>query len=235
MRLAYHVVTGAIKWATRRLVRVYDAQLARVPERGPLILVTNHVNFVEIPVLFTHLLPRKVTGIAKAENWQNPTTRWLMKLWDGLPVRRGEADLSAIRRGLAVLAAGGILAIAPEGTRSGDGKLQRGHAGVVLLALRAQVLLMPLVFYGAEHFWCNLAAFHRSDFHIVAGEPFQLDAGQTRVTRAVRAEIADEIMYQLAALLPPAYRGIYANLERATEKYLRFLPGATSNLARAQS
>jgi 1-acyl-sn-glycerol-3-phosphate acyltransferase len=235
MKLAYHVVTRAIKWLTRRLCRVHDAQLAHVPEHGPLILVTNHVNFVEIPVLFTHLQPREVTGMVKEENWHNPLTRWLMELWGGIPVRRGEADLSAIRRGLAVLRTGGILAIAPEGTRSGHGRLQRGHAGVVLLALRAQVPLMPLVFHGAEHFWRNLAAFRHSDFHIVAGEPFYLEAGQTRITREVRGEIADEIMYQLAALLPPAYRGMYANLEMATERYLRFLPGATSNLAHARS
>ena len=234
MTLAYHVITRAIKWLTRRLVRVHDAELARVPERGPLILVTNHINFVEIPVLFTHLLPRKVTGIAKAENWRNPTTRWLMKLWGGLPVRRGEPDLSAMRRGLELLRTGGILAIAPEGTRSGHGKLQRGHAGVVLLGLRARAPLMPLVFYGAEHFWQNVAAFRRSDFYIITGEPFYLEAGQAKVTREMRREIIDEVMYQLAALLPPAYRGTYANLEKATGKYLRFLPGATSNLARAQ-
>jgi hypothetical protein len=51
----------------------------------------------------------------------------------------------------------------------------------------------------------------------------------------MRQAMTDEIMYQLAALLPPAYRGCYADLPLATETYLRFLPGCESNLRRAQA
>ncbi|HEY68873.1 MAG TPA: 1-acyl-sn-glycerol-3-phosphate acyltransferase, partial [Thermoflexia bacterium] len=72
MTLTYRAVTSTIKGLTRLLCRVDDAQLARVPDRGPLIVVANHVNFLEVPLLYTHLLPRPVTGFAKAENLSNP-------------------------------------------------------------------------------------------------------------------------------------------------------------------
>jgi 1-acyl-sn-glycerol-3-phosphate acyltransferase len=214
---------------------VDDEQLARVPDQGPLIVVANHINFLEVPLLYTHLLPRPVTGFAKVENWDNPAMGALFDLWGAIPLNRGEADTAAIRHALTALEAGHILAVAPEGTRSGDGQLQRGHPGVVFLALRSGVPLQPVVYYGGEHFWPNLSRLRRTDFYFVVGQPFHLDAGETKVTSQVRQQMADEIMYQIAALLPPPYRGIYADLTAATETYLRFPPGAESNLLRAQS
>jgi 1-acyl-sn-glycerol-3-phosphate acyltransferase len=74
----------------------------------------------------------------------------------------------------------------------------------------------------------------RTDFHIVVGEPFYVDAKGAPVMGALRQHIADEIMYQLAALLPPFYRGYYSDLNAATEEYLRFEPPAHSNLLRAE-
>ncbi len=51
--------------------------------------------------------------------------------------------------------------------------------------------------------------------------------------KSVSQRITDEMMFQIAALLPPSYRGFYCHLEQATEKYLRFEPGVESNLKRA--
>lgn len=235
MTLVYRVVTSTIKGLTRFLCRVDDAQLARVPDRGPLLIVANHVNFLEVPLLYTHLQPRPVTGFAKVETWDNPVLRPLFDLCGAIPLDRGEADMVALRRALAALEAGHILAVAPEGTRSGHGRLQKGHAGVVFLALRAGAPLLPVVYYGGESFWRNLARLRRTDFRIVVGQPFYLDAGGVEVTRRVRRQMTDEIMYQMAALLPPAYRGVYADLASATELHLRFPPGMESNLSRALS
>jgi 1-acyl-sn-glycerol-3-phosphate acyltransferase len=222
MTLTYRVVTSAIKGLTRILCRVDDAQLARVPDRGPLIIVANHVNFLEIPLLYTHLQPRSVTGFAKAETWDNPALGALFDLGRAIPLRRGEADMAALRRALKALERGHILAVAPEGTRSGHGRLRTGRPGVVFLALRSGAPLLPVVFYGGELFWDNLSRLRRTDFHIMVGQPFYLDAGGIKVTRQVRQQMVDEIMYQIAALLPPAYRGVYSNLAAATEAYLRF-------------
>jgi 1-acyl-sn-glycerol-3-phosphate acyltransferase len=234
MTLTKWVVVSTIKSLTRLLCRVHDAQLRRVPAQGPLILVANHINFLEVPLVYTHLQPRPVNGFAKAELWNNPAIALLFDLCEAIPVRRGEADMSALRRGLTALEAGHILAIAPEGTRSRDGCLQRGHPGAVLLALRSGAPLLPLVHYGGENLKRNLTRLRRTDFHIVVGQPFYLHAGEGKVTGEVRQQMVDEIMYQLAALLPSAYRGDYANLDAATETYLWFPPTSESNLRRAQ-
>jgi 1-acyl-sn-glycerol-3-phosphate acyltransferase len=217
-RLAIAVVRGLL----RLLCRIDDAQLARVPAQGPLIIAVNHVNILEIPILFTHLQPRPVTGFVAAVRWDNPVTRWLLTLTRALPLRRGEADLAALRRGVASLKAGQLLVIAPEGTRSGHGSLQKAHPGLVLLALHSGAPVLPLVYYGHEPYKQRWVRLRRTDFHIVVGEPFYLDAGGVKVTRRVRRQMVDEVMAQMAALLPPAYRGVYADLEAATETYLAF-------------
>ena len=233
MTLTYRVVTSTLKGVTGILCRVNDAQLAKVPDRGPLILVINHVNFLEAPIIFPRLQPRPMTGFAKAETWDNPALRPLADLWGAIPLRRGEADVAALRQALMALEAGHIVIVAPEGTRSGDGCLQQGQPGIAFLALRSGAPLLPVVYYGGELFWQNLPRLRRTDFHILVGQPFYLDAAEVKVTRHVRQQMADEIMYQIAALLPPTYRGVYSDLATATETYLSFPPGAQSNLRRA--
>ena len=233
MKLANRIVFSTIKALIRLLCRVDDAQLARVPDQGPLIIVANHVNFLEVPLIYTHLQPRPLTGFAKVEAWDNPVIGALFSLGGAIPLYRGEADVTAFRQALKALEAGHILAVAPEGTRSGHGRLQQGRPGIVLLALRSSAPLLPLVYYGGELFWRNLARLRRTDFHIAVGQPFYLDAGGAKVTRQVRRRMIDEVMYQMAALLPPPYRGVYSDLTAATETYLRFPPSSESNLHRA--
>ena len=224
MTLTEQVVNTTIKGITTLICRVDAAQLTRVPSRGPLIVISNHVNFLEMPVIYTRLVPRAVTGFSKSETWDNPFLGWLFDVWGMIPIRIGEADMSAIRRGVAALKNEQILAIAPEGTRSGHGRLQHGHPGMVTMALLSGAPLLPLVHYGVEQYRHNLSRLRRTNFHAVVGKSFELDKHGEKVTRAVRQKMTDEIMYQMAALLPPAYRGEYADLSKASEYYLRFLP-----------
>ena len=209
MSLASRLVNLAESGLVALLCRVDDAEIAKVPAVGPLILVTNHVGFLEIPVLHSRLRPRRVVGLAKAESWKNPLLGWLFDLWGAIPVKRGEPDLAALRRCLDFLRDGGILVVAPEGTRSGHGRLQHGHSGVVTLALRSGAPILPLAFYGGEAVKHHARRLRRTPFHIVVGEPFHLSV-EGRVTQTVRQDLTNEIMYKLAALLPPAYRGEYA-------------------------
>jgi 1-acyl-sn-glycerol-3-phosphate acyltransferase len=186
---------------------------------GPLITVSNHISFLEVPVIFTHLQPRPVTGFAKAESWQNPLYRILFNLWGAIPIKRGEADLSAMRKGLEALQAGKILGISPEGTRSRDGRLGKGHPGVVTLALNSGAPLLPLVYFGGEHLNANLRRLRRTDFYIRVGQRFYLDPHGEKPTKEVRQKMVDEIMYQIAALLPPpigAYTQIWKPPHRIT-------------------
>jgi len=222
MTLAFWAVTNTIKGLTRILCRIEEGPLSQIPQHGPLILVCNHINFLEVPLVFTHLQPRPVTGFAKSETWESPFLGPLFDLWGAIPLRRGEADLNALRRGLEALEGGKIVAINPEGTRSGNGRLQKGHPGVVTLALRSGVPLLPMVYYGGETFHRNIRRLQRTDFNIRVGKPFYVDTCGEKVTRQVRQKIVDEIMFQLATLLPAAYRGAYANLEASTTHYLNF-------------
>ncbi|MGD2155791.1 MAG: lysophospholipid acyltransferase family protein [Anaerolineales bacterium] len=199
-----------------------DKHLRKIPKKGPLIAVANHINFLEVPLLYTYLQPRPLTGFAKAETWENPILRPIFNLWEAIPLRRGQADMNAIRLALEALEAGQILAIAPEGTRSGDGRLQRGHPGVTIIAQRSQAPIIPVVYWGGENFWSNLSSFRRTDFHIRVGQPFYLQSEEIKVNRKIRQQMTDEIMYQLSAMLPPGYRGEYADLSAATQSYLHF-------------
>jgi 1-acyl-sn-glycerol-3-phosphate acyltransferase len=223
MSLGFWIVTLTIKGLTTLLCDVDDAQLKRVPERGPLILVANHINFLEIPVIYTRLQPRPVTGLVKAETWNNPWLAVLFNLWGGIPIRRGEADHNALQKGLKALKRGDIVAIAPEGTRSGDGSLRPGHPGVALLALYSGAPVLPLVYFGGEKIKYNLAHLRRTSFRIAVGNTFYVQNPGGKTSRQVRQQITDEIMYQLALLLPPGYRGVYGDLEKATTATLRFV------------
>jgi 1-acyl-sn-glycerol-3-phosphate acyltransferase len=230
VNLTERIVNTTIKGITRLICRVDDTALSLVPLQGPLLLVTNHINFLEVPIIYTHLQPRAVTGFAKAETWDNRIMALLFNLWEAIPIKRGEPDLKALRRGLEVLAEGQILAVAPEGTRSGDGQLRQGHPGIVMLALKSQAPILPVVCYGGEVFWDNFRRLRRTDFNLIVGHPFYLEAHQAPITRALRMTMVDEIMFQLAALLPLSYQGVYAKLELATERFLTFPPGSHSNL-----
>jgi len=220
--ITYHVVNFTFKRIVRLLCRVDDSQWHKIPAEGPLIMAVNHINLMEIPLMYTHLLPRPMTGFVKAESFELPFVGWVFHLWDGIPLQRGEADMTAVRAGLNALSEGKILVIAPEGTRTGDGRLQRGHPGIVTMALKANVPILPVAYYGNEHFWPNFYRLRRTGFHVNVGSPFTLDSGEKRVTKEVRRQMVDEIMVQLARLLPPENRGYYVGLPAATPTHLRF-------------
>ena len=229
MTLANRLVNATMKRLSRMLCRVDDEQVVRIPAQGPLIIVSNHINFIEPLVVYTHLLPRPMAFFAKIESWDNKLIGWLFDMWGGIPLKRGTADVGAVRLGLAALEDDTILAVAPEGTRSGDGILREGHPGVVTMALHSGAPLIPMACYRHEDFWDNITHLRRTDFRIAVGHPFSLQTNDP-VTREVRRQMVDEIMYQIAALLPPSYRGVYANLSEATETYLRFPETSVSNV-----
>ncbi len=230
MTITERILNSVIQGILRLICRVDLSQLSNVPEHGPLIIVTNHVSFLEVPLIFTHLRPRPLTGFAKAETWDNPILGWMFNVWRAIPLQRGEADVAAMRSALEVLREGRILALAPEGTRSGHGRLQQAKPGVALLALRSKAPLLPIVHIGGEAFKRNIKRLWRTDFHVLVGNPFRIEIGDQKVTAEVRQQITDEIMYQLAALLPEQYRGVYADLSAATEHYLRFSDPSQNNL-----
>ncbi len=220
-RQASRLVAILTRSGLEYLCRIDKSGFENLPARGPIISYSNHIGQLEVPLIFTQMQPRPVTGFAKIETWDNWFLRWVFDLWGAIPVRRGEADMVAMRKALEALERGFIVGIAPEGTRSQSKALQRAHPGVVLLAMHSGAPLIPVAHWGGENFLNDLQRLKRTDFHIRVGEPFRLDSGGERLTREIRQQMADEMMYRLAKLIPERYRGDYADLTSATEQYLK--------------
>jgi 1-acyl-sn-glycerol-3-phosphate acyltransferase len=216
--------TRTVNWVMRRIFqsvcRINQAELYKVPMKGPYILVGNHVNFLEAPILVPHLEPRPVIGIAKRESWDNPLISFLFNQWDVIPIDRGLIDREAFRLAVDALDQKKLLAVLPEGTRSGNGCLLQGKPGIVILAIRTGAPLLPMAFYGHDLFWSNFKRLHRTDFHITIGKPFRLETGGEALSRDARQVATDEIMYKLAELLPERYRGYYHEVDKVRYKYL---------------
>jgi len=235
MLLIKRIMNWVFEMLTHILCRIDARELAKMPSKGPLIVVANHINFLEVPVLFTQVMPRRVSGYAKAEHFDRWITRTLFTIWEAVPIRRGEADVHAIRGALKKLEEGLIFGIAPEGTRTGDGRLIRGHPGIVVLALRSGAPLQPVVFWGHENYQQDWKRLRRAPFIIRVGRMFTLDPGEERVDGEIRQKMTDEIMYQLAALLPEQNRGVYTDLDSATTDYLRFIDSEDGSTSHGES
>jgi len=214
------LITLLLRVHFRLTLRLDAPDVQQMPTQGPLIVISNHTGQIEVPVLATLMQPRKITGWAKAEAFDNLLLRWVFWAWEIIPVRRGEADMNALKRALRAIEGGYIFGIAPEGTRNKTGRLRRGMPGTVILAIRSGAPIMPVVHWGGEVYLRNLKRLKRTDFHIRVGEPFRIDVEGVKVTAEIRQQIADEMMYRIAKLLPEEYRGEYSDPGKATGKFL---------------
>jgi 1-acyl-sn-glycerol-3-phosphate acyltransferase len=194
-----------------------------IPRSGPVIMMINHVAFLD-PVILTGLMPRSMVSMAKIEAYEDKIIGPLLRSFDSIPINRGAADLSALRRVLDALAAGLAVLIAPEGHRSETGGLGEAHEGIAFVAYRAKVPIVPVGISGTPAFKNNYWKMQKTHVTYRFGQPFILDPGGERVTTEMLKQMTDEAMYQLAALLPPEQRGLYEDLERATAKYVKFAP-----------
>ncbi|MBI3162657.1 MAG: 1-acyl-sn-glycerol-3-phosphate acyltransferase [Chloroflexi bacterium] len=218
-----------MKWLTYFLIRIYTRITCRInapdlqsfPLRGPLIAIANHTGQIEVPTLFAYLQPRPLTGWAKSEAWDNLFLRWVFNTWGAIPIRRGDADMHALKLALKVLEDGNIFGLAPEGTRNKTGKLKRAMPGAALLALHSKAPIIPVAHWGGENYLANLKRLKRTDFHIRVGEVFTIDTEGVKVTGEVRQQIVDEMMVQIALLMPEEYHGEYTEMCKQPMKYVR--------------
>lgn len=204
----------------RTLLKLEIRGRNNTPSSGTLIVVINHISFLD-PLIAGAFLPRTIIPLGKVELFRHRFFGWVFPAYGTIPVHRGQFDRTAIRRSLALLRDGGALLVAPEGTRSEDGGLQRGRPGVALLAARTDATIMPVGIWGVQSFRQNAKRLRRTEAHAMVGEPFRIAVDERKIPREQLEEITDEVMYRLAALLPPENRGVYKDLDQATQRYLQ--------------
>jgi len=198
---------------TRIYIRKFEVEgTEHVPPDGPLILASNHLNNADPPMVAL-AVPRHPTFMAKQEmvNW--PVLWTAVRMFGAFAVRRGEADLAALRAATEVVHRGDMLVMFPEGTRSRTGGLTKGHPGTALVALRTGAPILPVAITGSEAIgwpWLFLKPYSVPHIKVKIGEPFHLPPVD-RVNSEATAQATEIIMRRIAALLPPEYRGVYGD------------------------
>jgi 1-acyl-sn-glycerol-3-phosphate acyltransferase len=190
--------------------------LENVPKQGPVILVSNHVNMLD-PAVVPVLVPRRIVYMGKAELWKTPIIGPLYGLVGFIPVRRFEADLSAMRKAEKALRQNQVLGMFPEGTRSGKPGLGKGQPGTAIIALRTGAPIVPAAVTGTEGVTLPGFFFRLTRVRVVFGKPFELPKGH-RFNAELVEQCTERIMREIAVLLPEEYRGVYAGLVASQPK-----------------
>ena len=206
-------------YVARLIVRVLFLLLTRcrvrgkenVPAQGPLVVVANHLNLVDPPLLGLSL-GRRVMFMAKEELFRPRLMGYFMVGLGTFPVSRGKSGGQAVRQALGMLANGWALALFPEGMRSRRGQLRSAFPGAALIASRYGAPVLPVGITGTEKIKGVAWLFSRPEIRVNIGPPFYLPPINGKLTKQRLAELTDIIMGRITELLPLEYHGYY--LER---------------------
>lgn len=167
-----------------------------LPREGPVILAINHLGLWD-PFVAASSLPRHVSFMAQEEVFRIPILGRVFSLLGSFPIKLGHGDIIAIRRSLAILKEGRVLGIFPEGSRSKNGKIQKGLPGMVFLMEKTKASVVPIKVYGTRRLlrkgWRN--------FGVVIGKP--LTSQMLKAPEGVRNRrewIADRITQAMLEL-----------------------------------
>lgn len=218
--MAYQIARFIIRLLVNVLARVKTVGFEHLPPTDQAyVIASNHLGRLD-PVLVYYLLERRDVALIVAEKYQKRWIwRWFVRTLNATFVDRFNADLAAVRFCLKRLKQGGVLALAPEGTRSPTGALIEGKPGTSYLAARAGVPIVPVGLEGTEDsnilggFW----RLRRGAVTVRMGKPFLLPPLPVKDREVALQQATDEIMCQIAAMLPPETRGVYANHPRLLE------------------
>jgi 1-acyl-sn-glycerol-3-phosphate acyltransferase len=222
VQLLYWFMYRVVRPLLRLVFRPVVAGLDNVPAEGPVILASNHRSFVD-SVLIPLVLSRRVTFLAKAEYFEGRgAVRVLgafLSAMGHIPVPRTEqrAAVAALDIALRALGEGNAFAIYPEGTRSEDGRLYRGHTGVGWLALNAKVSIVPVAVRDTEHIMPVGARFPRVlRPGVKFGKPIDYTAFADMPPAKGRRALVDEIMREIQKLSGQEYTGTYNERSKKT-------------------
>jgi 1-acyl-sn-glycerol-3-phosphate acyltransferase len=184
-----------------------------VPQSGSLVVVANHVNAAD-PVLLLCAFPRWVTYMAKEELFRHPLLGPLMRSGGLFPIKRTgtvQEKRDTMRQAEELLTQGHVLGLFPEGKRDRTGVLLPGKPGAAILAVHSGAPLIAVAVSGTEQMTGLNWLCRRPKVTVTIGKPFRLSQTGSRISRSVAAGLTDEMMRQIAALLPKEHRGPYAD------------------------
>jgi 1-acyl-sn-glycerol-3-phosphate acyltransferase len=205
----------------RLLSRVRVIGKENIPKTGGYIAAANHLSVIEIPLVYCIINREDVTGLVAKNHRKNIFFRVLIDLMGGIWLNREEIDTRALRSARDHLKSGGVLGIAPEGTRSQTGALLEAKTGVAFLADQAGVPILPVAVAGTWQITKEILKLKRPVIIVNFGKLFSLPpVDRTNRDRDLKQN-TEEIMCQLAVLLPPENRGVYADYPRVQELLAR--------------
>lgn len=211
----FYYVARAIVWILFNLL-THRQVIGRenVPSQGPLLVVANHLNLSDPPLLGISL-GRKVIFMAKEGLFRSKLSSYFMRGFGAFPVNREQLTKQALRQAQQVLAEGLALVIFPEGARSHNTQLQPALSGSALIACRQRVPILPVGITGTERIKGVAWLVHRPQITVSIGRPFYLPPVNGKLTKDELAQLTDDIMEHIAELLPQEYQGNYRREEAA--------------------
>lgn len=184
-----------------------------IPNKGPYLVAINHLSIVEPPFILA-FWPTNLEPVGAIDIWSKPGQGQLARLYGGIPVHRGEFDRELIEKMFSALQAGYPMLIAPEGGRSHAPGLRRGKPGVAYVVNKMNIPVIPVGIVGSTDDYVNKALHgKRPRLEMQIGKPLQFPpiTGKGAEKHRLLQRNTDQIMLAIAELLPPAYRGVYAN------------------------
>jgi 1-acyl-sn-glycerol-3-phosphate acyltransferase len=216
--MKYRTLRSIVRFFMTLIADIEIKGIEKLPE-GNVIVAANHLGRLDTAALLC-ILDREDIIMPVAEKYKNhPLYGAIGRAANAIWLNRFEADYSAFRQILDRMKQGGILVIAPEGTRSKTEALQEGKMGVAFLAGKSGYPVLPVAVTGTEdrRVIANLKRFRRSRITATAAELIYIDLPKGKGREEAMRQATDEIMCQIAALLPEKYWGVYANHPRLNE------------------
>jgi len=217
--MIYRLVRIFINIVIKLTMKIEVEGLERMPQSGSFIATANHLGRLDAPLIWYYVKRDDVIAIVAEKYQENAFLRWFARQLNAIFVDRYNADVSAMRQVLDRLKKGGVFVVAPEGTRSPTGALIEARQGAAYIASRSGLPILPVAVTGTEDRLAKqrLKRLRRLQVSGRVGEMYTLPPLPRENRDQVLKTYTDEMMCRIAVLLPPEYRGFYADHPRLKE------------------